>query len=121
MALQMRDMIWVEQCVTNEKKSTGAAYLLWFFLWWCSAHRFYLGRPVSAVLQIISYFFVIGFLWALLDLILIPGMVDSHKHKLRREIVEELHAARRPRRPRYDPYEDYDRDYDRRYARRYAR
>src|SRR4051794_27444093 len=37
----------VERHVTNEHKSTGAAYLMWFFLGFFAAHRFYLGRPGS--------------------------------------------------------------------------
>ena len=33
------------------EKSTGTAYLLWFFLGGLSAHRFYLGFPVSGAIQ----------------------------------------------------------------------
>jgi TM2 domain-containing membrane protein YozV len=76
-----------------EKKSLVVAYLLWFFLGYVGAHRFYLGRPVSGlimlafsaivlILSLIS-FGILGFLWALvglwwlIDALLIPGMAAS--------------------------------------------
>lgn len=78
------------------KKSTGTAYLLWFFLGGLGAHRFYLGRPGSAVAQIAIFwgsfvlmFIFIGFLtvwitpvWLIVDLFLIPQMVSEHNNKL---------------------------------------
>ena len=77
MRLSTDDMILIEQRVNNEKKSAGAAYLLWFFLGFVSAHRFYLGKPISAILQIISYFFVIGFVWWIVDFFLIPSIIED--------------------------------------------
>ena len=54
-------------------KSTLLTYVLWFFIGWLGAHRFYLGRPVSAILFIIT---AGGFgIWWLIDAFLIPGMV----------------------------------------------
>jgi TM2 domain-containing membrane protein YozV len=70
-------MILIEQRVANERKSAGAAYLLWFFLGFVSAHRFYLGKPVSAILQILSYFILIGFVWWFLDFFLIPSIIED--------------------------------------------
>ncbi|MHC3940194.1 TM2 domain-containing protein [Paenochrobactrum sp. BZR 201-1] len=86
MALSTQQQILIEQRVTNESKSVGAAYLLWFFLWFFSAHRFYLGRPGSAVLQILSFFIVIGFVWVIIDAFLIPGMVQQQKDEVRRRL-----------------------------------
>ena len=77
MSLTTDDMILIEQRVANERKSAGAAYLLWFFLGFVSAHRFYLGKPISAILQIISYFFLIGFVWWFLDFFLIPSIIED--------------------------------------------
>lgn len=94
MAFTTEDMILIEQRAANEKKSAGAAYLLWFFLGWISAHRFYLGKPVTAILQIISYFFLIGFVWWLLDLILIPAIIDQKMEDAR---ADAAHAMRRRR------------------------
>lgn len=117
MALSRTELIWIEQRVANESKSVGAAYLLWFFLWFVSAHRFYLGKPISAILQIISYFFLFGFLWVLLDLLLIPGMARAHQDEVRRDLMHRarLWSYERPE-PRYRSREPRYRDYDRRYA-----
>lgn len=92
MAYTTEDMILIEQRAANEKKSAGAAYLLWFFLGWLSAHRFYLGKPVTAVLQIISYFFLIGFVWWVVDLFLIPPIIAQKMDAARSEAA---HAIRR--------------------------
>ena len=78
MAFTTEDMILIEQRAANEKKSAGAAYLLWFFLGWISAHRFYLGKPVTAILQIISYFFLVGFVAALLQARHAPASRATH-------------------------------------------
>ncbi|MBN9047516.1 MAG: TM2 domain-containing protein [Rhizobiales bacterium] len=89
MALTTQQQMLIEQRVTNEAKSTGAAYLLWLFLWFVSAHRFYLGRPGTAILQILSYFILIGFIWWLVDAFLIPGMIQSHKDEVRRRLTQD--------------------------------
>ena len=81
-----------------EKKSLLAAYVLWFFLGYVGAHRFYLGRPLSGlimlalsaitlVLSLVS-FGVLGFLWAvvglwwLIDALLIPGMAAGSNTRI---------------------------------------
>ncbi len=93
MALSTAELSLVEQRVTNDAPSTGAAYLLWFFLWWVSGHRFYLGRPGTAILQILSYFVLIGFLWVLIDAFLIPGMIQAKKNKIRARVMTQLSGA----------------------------
>ena len=92
--LTTSELMLIEQRVTNVRKSTGAAYLLWFFLWWVSGHRFYLGRPGSALLQIVSYFILIGFVWFLVDAFLIPGMIARHRDKERARMIAELCAIK---------------------------
>ncbi len=77
----------IEARVANEAKSTGVAYALWFFLGILSVHRFYLGRPVSGILQILSYFIFIGFIWWIVDAFLIPDMVRQHRAKIREEMI----------------------------------
>lgn len=78
------------------KKSTGVAYLLWFFLGGFGAHRFYLGRAGSAVgilllwllgwatvlVGVGVFFLVIAGLWVLIDAFLIPGWVKTHNMML---------------------------------------
>jgi TM2 domain-containing membrane protein YozV len=57
-------------------KSKGVAYLLWFFLGFFSAHRFYLGKTGSAILYLLTgQIFGIGWL---VDLFLLGGMVDQY-------------------------------------------
>jgi TM2 domain-containing membrane protein YozV len=88
---QQRTMLYLAN-----KKSTGVAYLLWFFLGMLGAHRFYAGRTGSAVvlllltlLGFLLSFVVIGLfvliipgLWVLIDAFLIPGMISSHNAML---------------------------------------
>ena len=93
MALSTQQQILIEQRVTNEAKSVGAAYLLWFFLGFLAAHRFYLGRPGTAILQILSYLILIGFIWWIIDAFLIPGMIQQHKDDVRRRLFNEAVLA----------------------------
>ena len=74
-----------------QKKSTGAAYLLWFFLGGFGAHRFYLGQNGTAIAQLLLALFgwiplfigwaVLG-IWLLVDAFLIPGMIEQQNMKL---------------------------------------
>lgn len=82
----------IEARIANEQKSTGVAYALWFFLGLFSAHRFYLNRPGTAILQILSYFIIIGFIWLLIDAFLIPSMVDQHRAQLRATMIAQTLA-----------------------------
>ena len=81
-----------------EKKSLLVAYLLWFFLGYVGAHRFYLGKSLSGfvmlafsaavlLLTLVS-FGVLGFLWALvglwwlIDALLIPGIAAGRNSRI---------------------------------------
>ena len=90
MALTTSELTLVEARVANDSPSTGAAYVLWFFGWWLSAHRFYLGRPGTAVLQILSYFILIGFVWVIIDAFLIPGMIREKQNEVRARVMTQL-------------------------------
>ena len=93
----------IEQRVTNEAKSVGAAYLLWFFLGTVGAHRFYLGRVGSGGAQLILFvlgcltaFIVVGAvllvglcIWWIVDAFLIPGMIDEQKSAVRQRLTDE--------------------------------
>jgi TM2 domain-containing membrane protein YozV len=67
-------------------KSTGTAYLWWFFLGALGAHKFYLGRPLMGII----YAFTIGllFLGLLWDLFTLPSQVRRTNRKI-------MHEARR--------------------------
>ena len=95
MALSTAELALIEQRVTNDGPSTGVAYLLWLFLWWVSGHRFYLGRPGTAILQILSYFILVGFVWALIDAFLIPGMIREKRNEIRQRIALQMSADHR--------------------------
>ena len=72
------------------RKSTGAAYLLWFFLGGFGGHRFYLGRVASGAGQLLLLLFgwiplffgwiVLG-IWWLVDAFLIPDMIRMENLK----------------------------------------
>jgi len=90
MAFTTAELSLIEQRVSNDGANAGLAYLLWFFLGVVSGHRFYLGRPGTAVLQILSYFILVGFVWVLIDAFLIPGMVREKNDAIRRRMMTEL-------------------------------
>jgi TM2 domain-containing membrane protein YozV len=65
--------------------STGTAYLMWMgglFCGLCGLHRFYVNKPLTGLLWV----FTLGLLGVgqLIDLILIPGMVDAANWRTRR-------------------------------------
>lgn len=91
-ALTTEELMLIEQRVTNAKKSTGAAYLLWFFLWFLSGHRFYLGRTGTAFLQIASYFVLVGFIWIIVDAFLIPGMIRESNDRERDRLISAMRS-----------------------------
>ena len=91
MALSTQQQMLIEQRLQNDKKSTGAAYALWFFVGFLGGHRFYLGRTGSGIAQLVLT--VLGWLtlmlgiglvfllavgiWVLVDAFLIPGMIEA--------------------------------------------
>lgn len=92
MALDTGQLSLIEQRVTNDGPSTGTAYLLWFFLGLLSGHRFFLGRSGSAILQILSYFVLIGFVWYIIDAFKIPGMIREKNDQIRRDMTAQMLA-----------------------------
>jgi TM2 domain-containing membrane protein YozV len=80
----------------TNRKSVGVSYLLWFLLGLFGGHRFYNRRFGSAIAQlllsivglILSFagvgFIVLGivWIWIIIDLFLIPGMVKRHNSEL---------------------------------------
>jgi TM2 domain-containing membrane protein YozV len=66
-------------------KSSGWAYLLWLpcLVGVCGIHRFYLGRPGTGLLWLFT-FGLLG-IGQLVDLFLIPGMVEEENEDERLE------------------------------------
>lgn len=103
MALNTQEKILIEQRVANEAKSAGVAYLLLIFLGGLGAHRFYLGATgTGVVMLILSIVGVltspigVGFvllaavgIWWIVDLFLIPGMVQGHKEVVRARLTSD--------------------------------
>lgn len=88
-----------EQRVQNEGPNIVVAYLLWAFLGLFSAHRFYLNRANTAVLQILSYFVLFGVFWWLIDAALIPGMIRQEQAQLREQLLSQTPAEPAPASP----------------------
>nr|WP_111301677.1 TM2 domain-containing protein [Paracoccus saliphilus] len=90
----------IEQRVANEAKSPLVAYLLLIFLWGFGVHRMYLGRWMSGLLMLAIWAVgwlltpvLIGWpavafvaLWCVIDLFLIPGMIQSDREDIRRRL-----------------------------------
>ena len=60
----------------------AAAYLLWGLGWLglCGIHRFYLGKPVSGLIWLLT--FGLGFIGQFVDLFFIPDMVAARNQSL---------------------------------------
>ena len=81
------------------QKSTGTAYMFWFFCGAVGAHRHYLGYSTSGLIQTCVWAFgwlavvageiwlwavpILGGLWVLFDAFLIPAMVREANARLR--------------------------------------
>lgn len=69
-------------------RSTGMAYLLWSlcFFGFAGIHRFYLGKPISGLIWFLTWgLFGMG---QIVDLLLIPEMVEEKNFKLRARLGE---------------------------------
>ena len=96
--------ILIEQRVANDAKSPLVAYLLLIFLWGLGVHRMYLGRWVSGIMMAalwglgwLTAPILIGWpllglvsLWVIIDMFLIPGMIQEDKDDMRRLLGSEL-------------------------------
>ena len=110
MGLSTQEQMLIEQRVTNDAKSIGVAYLLWFFLGPFGAHRFYLGKTGSALAQmaltivgVLTLFVVVGSvlliivgIWLIVDAFLIPGIIQQHKDTIREGLTTRALVAATP-------------------------
>lgn len=86
----------IEQRVTNEKPSTGAAYVLCIFFGAFGIHRLYLGEKGTGIVMLILGITIFGLLisgiWAFIDLFLIPGMIQKRMEETRQKLTIEAMA-----------------------------
>lgn len=77
----------------KKKKSTAAAWLLWFFLGGLGGHRYYLGKFKTGIAQTLT----LGGLgiWALIDAFFINGMLRKENEKIESEIISQIVALRK--------------------------
>jgi TM2 domain-containing membrane protein YozV len=91
--LTTQDKILIEQRITNDKPSTGVAYLLLILLGFLGAHRFYLGRVGSAVAMLLISLTIIGLIvtaiWSIIDLFLIPSIIRERVEGIRQKLTTE--------------------------------
>lgn len=94
----------IEQRVTNEAKSPLVAYLLLIVLWGFGVHRMYLGRWASGIIMAVMWGLgwltapiLIGWpllglvsLWVIVDMFLIPGMIQQDNAVNRQRLMAEL-------------------------------
>jgi TM2 domain-containing membrane protein YozV len=107
-SLDTAELALIETRVAQRAPNVGLAYLFWFVGGMFGFHRFYLGRPGTAILML---FTLGGFgLWAFIDLFLIGGMAEASRQKIyRAEVVRvtefrpsATHATPVVAAPRYD-------------------
>ena len=76
----------------EEKKNLAVTYVLWGFVGWFGAHRFYLGETGTAVAQLILTLTLVGaivtFVWLIVDAVIIPGMVKDINSDILAEIED---------------------------------
>ncbi len=83
----------IEQRISNEKPSTGAAYILCILLGAWGLHRFYLGEKGTGIVMLILGITMVGLVitgpWALIDLFLIPSIIRKRITELRQKLTIE--------------------------------
>lgn len=86
-AVDQRVMM-AEAAAISQARSTGIAYLLWFFLGGFGAHKFYLGRVGIGF----AYLFTLGFLGIglLIDLFTLPRQVRTANEVRRAQVRTQM-------------------------------
>lgn len=107
MTLDTQQQMLIEQRISNDAKSPLLAYLLWIFLGGLGIHRFYLGKSGSglamlalAIIGAVTLPIGVGLfllaalgIWMLVDLFLIPGMVNQQRNQLRESLTMQASAS----------------------------
>ncbi|WNF07481.1 TM2 domain-containing protein [Brevibacillus borstelensis] len=77
----------------KKKKSTGAAWLLWFFFGGIGGHRYYLGKYGTAILMT----FTLGFvgIWTVIDAFLLNGMIQKTNEAIEGDLIQKILTVRK--------------------------
>lgn len=80
------DNLQKEMVFEANRKSKGLAYVLWILCGYFGVHRFYAGETKTGAIQLVLALSVIGWpilaVWLLIDLFLIPGMINERNMDL---------------------------------------
>ncbi|QFT77099.1 TM2 domain-containing protein [Erythrobacter sp. THAF29] len=110
----MDDDLHKQMVFEANRKSVGITYLLWFFLGFFGAHRFYAGSTKTGVAQLLLALSIVGWLvlipWLLVDLVLIPGMVREENMKTINTLTYGDPDGAQPARPRVQTEADRKRE-----------
>lgn len=98
-AVDTSNSILVETIVNGERKSIGAAYVLWLFLGGIGVHRMYLGSHglLFFIVAVLGWALAIPTaglsllpvaIWAIVDLFMIPSIVRSKSNELRKKLLD---------------------------------
>ena len=91
MTVTDRDILEIESAVDIEAKKPFTAYALWLFLGWFGAHRFYAGRPKSALGMAALTLSIVGLpisiFWWMADAIVLGSILSEE-----RELSYDKHA-----------------------------
>lgn len=104
MQLTNEERMLVNSELSRKGKNMGLAYILLIFLGTLGIHRFYLGYKGTAIAQLVltltgwlTIWILIGILplivvgvWVIVDLFLIPGMVERANAEVEKEIIASL-------------------------------
>lgn len=102
--LTNEERLLVNSELERRGKNIVVAYLLLLFIGTLGIHRFYLGLTGSAITQLVltiagwaTVIILIGFLplavvwvWVIVDLFLIPGIIKNDNQKIEQEIIQTL-------------------------------
>ena len=108
MTLDTQQQMLIERRIGNEAKSPLLAYLLWIFLSGLGIHRFYLGKTGTglamlalAIVGAVTLPIGVGLLflaalgiWMLVDLFLIPGIVNEQRSKMRTDLTYQMASTK---------------------------
>lgn len=86
------------------RKSVAASYVLWLLLGFLGAHRFYLGKTGTGIVQLLMCLSIIGIIplafWWIIDAFLIPGIAREENLKA----IERLAGGNRIAGPKTRPH-----------------